>query len=466
MEHGVNKYLIGFSTNIEGFESLDIADERVSKLKNELVVILLDNKSNGRLYEYYSKTRELLINNNNIIVILDGDTSRIRKQIGMLLVSYRNFNIYTTDDVNTITSAYIDELNNREPSEEEIITFIGSDLTAYAQINELLLKITDSVEKADIEELRSLFEANRESIEGFVDIIDYMKRIVDTVNSGETENKIKELRNKISELEEREMESTKQMKEAQDKLEEAQEDASTSKKEAFKAKKRVNELEEQLNNREPVIRMYSELQTQTIRCKTRVIIYFKEISQISYMPSFITKMIEVMKMIYKLKVKLIIYENKNSFLPAYMPLPVVGSSEYVANKEMVVNKYEKMVVVEANQGIMEDVLQSDWDVVIVYDKLRNATDIVTGNNVYKYWVLNSVTEYSLLAQPCKIDKTKVITRPGVLPESLTLKEMPNYKGKTSSAKLAEYINMQNMGVTKGKVFDIIFDETNIKSIKS
>lgn len=461
----MDKYLIGFSNQIMGFESLDIIDEKISNLKNELVVMLLDDKSNGRLYDYYSKTRELLVNNNKIILILDGATSRIRKQIGMLLVSYRNYNIYTIDDISSIDSSYISALNEREPSEEEVITFVGADLTAYAQINELMLKMVQSIEESDVEGLRSLIESNRESIEGFVDIIDYMKRVVDTVNSGDTDNKIKELRNKISELEKREIESNKKLRDAEGKLEEAKEDASTIRREAFQAKKRVGELEEQLNSREPVIRAYSELQTQMIRCKAKIVIYFKEISPISYMPSMITKMIEVMQKVDKLRVKLMIYDNKNSFLAAYKPLPVVGSGEYVSNRDIVVNKYDKMVVVEANQALIEDVLQSDWDVVIVYDRLKQSKDIVSGNNVYKYWVLNSITEFKALSQSFKIDKTRIITRPGVLPESITIKELPDYKTKTQSAKLAEYINMQNMGENRGRVFDIIFRETNVKSIR-
>ena len=43
-----------------------------------------------------------------------------------------------------------------------------------------------------------------------------------------------------------------------------------------------------------------------------------------------------------------------------------------------------MVVVDQQPGIMEDVLRSDCDVLIIYDRLKRKNDILTGNTVYKY----------------------------------------------------------------------------------
>lgn len=459
----MDKYTINH--DIEGIPRLDIVDNELLDLKNSLVVVVLSEDSNGKLYSYYSSIRQLIINNNRILLLLDGHKSRIRKQISMLLMSYRMYDIYTIDDLKSIDKSYIESLESREPSEEEVTTFVGPDITAYAEINDILLSIVDSINGSDIEKLRSLIEQNRESIEDFIDIIDYMKKVVDRVNSGDNEKQARELKEQIDKLESSLEEANKKVRDAERDVEIAKEDKSMLQKEAFQAKQRANELEEKLNSREPVIRTYTEVQTQMIRCRVRIVLYFKEVSHISYISSMITKFIESLIKLKKLKVKLMIYDNKNSFLGTYKPLPIVGSNEFITNRDTIVNKHEQIVVVEANQAIIEEVLKADWDVVIIYDRLQQANDIVSGNNVYKYWVMNSANEFNALKQAFKIDKRHIITRPGVFPESLAIQNMKEYKIHTPSAKLADYVNMLNTGDEKGKVFDIIMNATNIGTLQ-
>lgn len=459
----MDKYIIGFNKEIIGYEAINITDNSLMEMKDNLVIILLDDKSNNMLYEYYLKVRELILNRNKIILILDGSKSRIRKQIGMLLVSFRNYNIYTIDDIDSIDRAYLDALDEREPSEEEVRTFIGADLTAYSNMNELMLEMAQSVSTQNIEKLRVLIEENSDSIEGFIEVVDYMKQVVDTVNSGETDRKINEMREKIDKLEEEKKEQTEALRQSEGKLSIAQEETLLARRESTQVKKRVSELETRLNNQEAVIRVYSEVKTQMVHCKAKSIIYFKEVSPISYITSMVDSLFTAIKKMHKLRVKLIIYDNKNGFLSAYKPIPVVGASEFFSNKSICI-KYEKMVVVEPNQAILEETLNSDWDVVIIYDRLKQAKDLVTGNNVHKYWVINSRKEYTTLDQTMRFDATRIITRPGVIPESLTVREMDDYKSKTEIAKLAAYMGMMNTGIKKAPVLDIILDDANIKEI--
>lgn len=452
-------YIIGL--NVEGLTRLDIEDTSVSNLKNSNIAIVLSSDSSDRLAIYYSTIRTLIINNNRVILILDGNKSKIRKTISMLLASYRKYDIYTIDDISIIDKEYITSLIKRNPSEDEVSTFIGSDVTAYSEIDSVIVELSTLVNNNSLDGVRELIESKRDSIDNFIDLINYMKLVVD--KQSDVNTRIKDLKEKIRGLEDSLADTNKQLNNAIRDAKDAQAEKDILKKEAFQAKQKKAELEDKLNSREPVIRTYTEVQTQMIKCRTKVIIYFKEISHISYISSLITKFMESLIKLNKLKVKLMIYDNKHSFLNSYNPIPIVGSTEYINNKDIVVNQYEKIVAVEANQALIEDVLTSNWDVVIIYDRLRQANDIVSGNNVYKYWVLNSVTEYTALKKAFKIDKDRIITRPGVFPESISIQTIPGYKDHTPSTKLASYVNMKKLGDNK-LIFETLINTTNINAI--
>lgn len=458
----MERYIIGY--DIDGYNNIDIDSDELLDIKECLVVVVLGEESNGRLYSYYSNIRNLIINNNKIILLLLESKSYIRKQISMLLMSYRNYNIYTVDTLDIVDKDYINELDAREPSQSEVTEFIGADVTAYTELNEILLSMITSIKESDIDKLRVIIEDKRDSIEGFVDVIDYMKSVVDSANSGDTQKQIKSLRAKIDDMEVLLNTANKKLKQAEIDLENAKDGNEVLQREANRAKQRLAELEDQVNISEPVLRTYAELQTQMIKCKTQVILYFKEVSHVSYIASFVTEFVKYLTKLKKLRVKLLIYDNKHSFLSMYKPIQVIGSSEYIADRDRVVNKLDKLVIVEANQAIIEDILKSDWDVVVIYDRLRQVNDIVSGNNVYKYWVLNSIKEYTALSNQFKIDKKDVITNHSILPEVMVLTSVPSYSAHTTTAKLSAYMNMTSPGCNRS-IFNIIENNTNIAVLK-
>lgn len=458
----MDRYIIGYS--VDGYTDLDIEDERLLGLKDSLVVVVLREESNGKLYSYYSGVRNIIVNNNKVILVMIEAESHIRKQISMLLISYKNYNIYTIDDIGILDKDYIKSLEGREPSESEVTQYIGSDITAYSKINEILLSMIETIKDGDIESLREIIEDNREVIEGSVDVIDFMKCVVDTANSGENQRQIKALRAKLDESEIELNNANKSLKQAENEIENIKDGNEVLRKEASRAKQRVAELEEQMNLSEPVLRTYAEVQTQMIKCKTKVVIYMKEISYVRYTASLVMNLFDSFTRMRKLRAKVLIYDNKHSFLNMYKPLQVIGSSEFVADRDRVINKLDKVVVVESNQAIIEDILKADIDVLIVYDRLRQANDIVSGNNVYKYWVINSFKEYEALASQFRIDPKTVISLPGNIPEAISISEVKDYKAHTATAKLSNYVNMVSAG-SNTKVFDLIEKRTNIGAIK-
>lgn len=235
-------------------------------------------------------------------------------------------------------------------------------------------------------------------------------------------------------------------------------------KDIEKYKRRVNELESRISNSGPILNKYKEMNTSTIKCKAKSIIYFKEISYVPYINSFVTQVLSIMADLKKLRVKLVIYEYKNNFLSVYKPIDVAGSAEYINNRDTIVNKLEKVVIVEPNQAIIEDILKANYDVIIVYDRLKQDTDIVVGNNVHKYFVINSSNDLKHILQNNKIDKKHIITSVGTDPESISINTIEGYKKMSPGGKMSAYMKLKNVGENTEGIVDIIFNRTKVNSI--
>lgn len=470
------KYCIGIE--VEGLESMDIEDsDAISNCEESTVVILLDEASNGKLYTYYTAIRSLIVKGNRVIVLMEEDKSKISKQICMLMASYKRYDLYIIEDKSVINNQYIARLENREPSESEVSTFISSDITAFSEMEEIIASITDCIYDNNVDKLTEIVSEHTEELENFTEVISYMKIIVDKASSGETE--VDKLKEKISLLEQEVENSAIKIDKLKKDYENMEKERDIHQKEAMQAKRRVIEFEENMNSKETVINSYNELQTSTINCKARVIMYVKEVSKINFIASTISQFKSFLENNRSnltkeaLRVKLVIYDNKTSFLGTYInkqsgnkQLPIIGSTEFVGSRDIVVNSYPAIVVVETNQAIIEEILKADYDVVIVYDRLKQAQDIVSGNNVYKFWVLNSLSEFDALKNSYKIPEERVITRVGVLQGSIAIDELNEYKTKTDAAKLMAYITMINRNVvsSKERVFDRLIKTMNIESL--
>lgn len=459
-------YVVGL--DIDNTNGLELTVESSKTVFDSTVIIALDGRSNGKLYEYYNSVQTLITNRNRVILLTIAGESRIRKQISMLMASYGKYDIYSIDSIETVDYEYIDTLVNRKPTLHEVQQFIGADVDAYARLNSILLELSKTISDNDIEQLRAIIEENRDTLEDSVDVLNYLKSIVDSLNSGESDREINQAR---AELEAK----TQQLKEAQAEVRKLEAEIDRDKdntellrKEAFSAKQRASELEAQINNSGPVIKEYMELNTALYPCRAKSIVYFKEISPVRFVPSLISKMMEILARVKKLKCKLMVYDNQNAFLGIYKPISIIDSTTFLSNRQSVINQMEKIVVVEPNPAIMEDTLKADYDVIIVFDRLRQRNDIVSGNNVYKYWVINSRNDLLALSSQFKIDKRHTISRPGVFSEGISIAEIADYSTKTNSAKLADYMGLamdvKDSKDKKVKIIDLIFDRTNIAKI--
>ena len=490
-------YTIG--KDIKGLEyrDLDIIEkenyiDKEGMISEEVGVFILSEETD--IKRMYKILRIMLENKDKRIILIDTSEKEEHNNIlKMLMVSYKAYDIYENSFEN-VSMEYISSIIDRKPGREEVITFIDPTMEAYSEATIVILELLEAVRERNIDNLIDVVESNIEIIQNSLQLIENLKIIVERLYDVESniENKnrheakidtesmeeLEKLKNRIKELERHEEEK----KEAIDLLGVLREENTTLREEMVEKdrtmgilaesekinKDKVQELQDSLNKSEGVIKTYLEINTRNIAgCKTKIIVYFKEIAPIPFISSTIKNFVEVIRMTRKINVRLLIYDNVSSFLASYQPIPVINSREYVSNKNTVVNILSSMVIIEPNQAILESILKSsNAEIVVIYDRLKVDKDIVVGNIVFKYWILNSRREYSLFEKSQKIQKERIITRPGVFPESLAISEIKEYGERTESGKLMAYADMMNTGIKKGRVFESIYDTTNISTLWS
>lgn len=451
--------------NIENFETRNITD--IDDLRDNKVVIYLDGKTKGRLVDYYYSVYKLIKNNNNILLLILGDENIIYKQISMLMYTYSQYNIYKlpcTTKPESINKTYIDVLYEQEPSELDISMYIGSEIVSYEKGLPILLKLIDSVSRGDILELEKLIDAEKSSIESLIKILGYTKSVTEKVNMGEFNKLVERLKSDNSNFASKLRETEEELRKERYNREEAEAELRNKENELSQSLHRVASLERKLNQGN-IIREYTTTNTKQFNCKVKVVLYFKEISHIKYINSFIHQYYEYLTRIQKKKVKLVIYDNPHFFLDTYKPLQPITSIDYVSKREDVVNKESKLLLTEANQSILQDILTSDvYDIVIIYDRLKQEEDIVSGSNVYKYYVFNSAKEINEIRKKKDIESEFIITNYGVSKDMLSLIEIDGYNQKTASPKLSAYMNMTNGGKDTRPIFDILNDRINVNKM--
>lgn len=455
----MGKFIINHE--LEGYNTVEINNVDLPKEQSD-VILVLSSEDGINKTEYYNAVLEMLVSGTKLITVIVGQGSNLSKSISRLMATYRNYNIYSVIDKDIIDNEFTENVMGREPSYNEVQTFIGGDVSGYADINSIILGIKSLVSDGDTDGIKTFISNHINSIEAFPDVINYMKKVVDVTNSGELLTKIDELvieseslRVKLKEYEDK----ISNLMGIKNKLEES---IVGVKEELVEYKKRLAELSNQGQESGFVIKSYSELNTSIVKCKVENVLYFKEVSYVNYTKSLIHSLVEAMKA-KGLNVKVLIYDNASSLSSIYKPAPVIGGADYTANKSTFIKSTERIVVVEPTVMIIEDMLTSispKFDVVVVYDRLKQSNDIVIGNNVHKYFVINSYKDYLESKSTLKItDSSYVITSQGgtlqtgvlhkdgraerinVPKERLDIPKIMDYNNLTDTAKVAKYMKL-------------------------
>lgn len=464
----MENYIINHA--LHGFNMLKVDSPEVKTISNSLVIYVLSKAVKDNVKANYNNVAALLKNHNRVIFIGDDTENNTFKSVASLMVTYGAYDIYSIADISDITGPYVKTLIERTPDITEIRTYIGGDVSAYNDIIPILFGFESFVEQGDSENLKKFIEEHMSSIENMSSVINNLKKKADLLDSDELFDKIESL-NKNNEVLEG------QIKAGETKLSEVKHERDGFKTMASENGKKVKELTEkvaELSGREnygSILNDYKEENTQLMRCTAKIVLYFKEVTYVKYVDSFITQLVEWLK-VNNLKTKFIIYDTSTKMYRKYQPLTVADGKTYVADKDTLINKAEKFVVAEPIPAILHDILESplSFDVVIIYDRMHNTKDLISGNNVTKFFIINSNHDFMQMKDTLKISSTgNIITSEDSTIEGsdgkkwLNIPYIEGYTSLTDSAKIAKYqrAHCKNHNQT---IFKYLIEKSNISAL--
>ena len=442
------KYIVNES--VMGCERVEITDEKLINDKDQLVYVVLNESTADAscLKTYYNSIKAMLKNNVKVFIVMVAETSKIRGSICNLMQLFGNYNVYQVPDENFISSAYLDTLPERTVTYDEMAQYLQNDIVAYDDMDTVLQGVQECINRNDAEGLKTLIEGHLPTIEAAPTVFSQMKNSIDQANSGVLQDKIANIKAQLEEANELNEKKQTEIRQRESTIDDLNSSLKDAKRQLTQTKADMEELKLQVQNAGPAIRSYQTVKTQLLKCKTEHIIYIKEISRIPYINSFVLMLQEMIKQ-FRYTSKLLIYDNTSQAQVTYGNMQQVDSAAFESNKAVLLNKTPKFVVTEPAPQILKDILQSinpQFDVLIIYDRMKQATDLVEGNNVYKFWVVNSFNDYNTTKNLFKIDRTDtIITRPAsrIAPDVIDIPRIKAYEAETQdNGKFAKYKGVQ------------------------
>ena len=433
-----------------GCERVEITDEKLISDKDQLVYVVLNESTADAscLKTYYNSIKAMLKNNVKVFIVMVAETSKIRGSICNLMQLFGNYNVYQVPDENFISSAYLDTLPERTVTYDEMAQYLQNDIVAYDDMDTVLQGVQECINRNDAEGLKTLIEGHLPTIEAAPTVFSQMKNSIDQANSGVLQDKIANIKAQLEEANELNEKKQTEIKQRESTIDDLNSSLKDARRQLTQTKADMEELKLQVQNAGPAIRSYQTVKTQLLKCKTEHIIYIKEISRIPYINSFVLMLQEMIKQ-FRYTSKLLIYDNTSQAQVTYGNMQQVDSAAFESNKAVLLNKTPKFVVTEPAPQILKDILQSinpQFDVLIIYDRMKQATDLVEGNNVYKFWVVNSFNDYNTTKNLFKIDRTDtIITRPAsrIAPDVIDIPRIKAYEAETQdNGKFAKYKGVQ------------------------
>lgn len=433
-----------------GCERVEITDEKLINNKDQLVYVVLNESTADAscLKTYYNSIKAMLKNNVKVFIVMVAETSKIRGSICNLMQLFGNYNVYQVPDENFISSAYLDTLPERTVTYDEMAQYLQNDIVAYDDMDTVLQGVQECINRNDAEGLKTLIEGHLPTIEAAPTVFSQMKNSIDQANSGVLQDKIANIKAQLEEANELNEKKQTEIRQRESTIDDLNSSLKDARRQLTQTKADMEELKLQVQNAGPAIRSYQTVKTQLLKCKTEHIIYIKEISRIPYINSFVLMLQEMIKQ-FRYTSKLLIYDNTSQAQVTYGNMQQVDSAAFESNKAVLLNKTPKFVVTEPAPQILKDILQSinpQFDVLIIYDRMKQATDLVEGNNVYKFWVVNSFNDYNTTKNLFKIDRTDtIITRPAsrIAPDVIDIPRIKAYEAETQdNGKFAKYKGVQ------------------------
>ena len=433
----MNKYII--NGVITGYQQM-IMDEKINDIKDSAVVLYIDQNFDNESTVYYNGANKLLQNRNRLYLVGTMDECKTFISIASLMLLYNNYDIYTVANKTLMTKEYVDNILERQPDYQEAITYIGGDVVSYSNLSNVLFGLESIIDEGESEKIKKYIEDNLGVFENMTHTINQMKKTADMFNSDELVSDIKDIKNEKSKIEDKLASTEEEVKNIKHENEEQKIIIETLKRDYNKIKETAKVPVVGISDENDILSRYNEIKMQNIKYTVKAVLYFKEISYVRYTNTLMKQLMEYFRF-KELNAKLIVYDNKTELSAVYKPLNCISGSTYNAHKETMLSRDKKEVIVgEPGISLLNDVLtqsKDPCDIVIVYDRAGFKDDIVSGNNVSRFFVINSEKEYRELQKVLGIKDIKnVITAEG---STIGKRGSNNEVTKDTLAKATEYI---------------------------
>lgn len=385
------------------------------------------------------------------------------------MVQYCCYDIYNVEDANLINSGYLERIEERRNSADDVSMFIDETLIPFSDLDTTIAGIFDTIQRGQLDELKSFVESHLNEILNSQSAYADMRRLINSSNLNEFNTRMDDLKKRLNEAKNNLTNTSNQLEQAKQTISNLDEDLAISRRDLSQANKSLSEFREMATSGSPVIHRYQTLQLfQIPSMKAKHILYFKEISYVPYVNSLMMHLLHLLSTKYK--VKMLIYDNANAGNILYSPLRLVNGAEFASSKQLLLSLQTKcFVVTEPVPSILSEVLSNitpAYDIVIVYDRLKMMENLIDGNIVHKYYVINSKHDYDVAKSKFSINRTNtIITRPDNVNIAPDVIDIPMYNGyndpnKTDAARLSMY-GSGKTAITKKLLMDSILSIPHI-----
>lgn len=464
---------------MHGFDRRSVEDIDLIERDGSLYVVVANKSCDEQVTAYYSFVEKAVKYGNRVVFISKEDGNKIFKPIATLMTALNSYDIYTTPLDMPLSLNYIEKVLERKPSFAEVQSYVGGDIVAFAEIDTILRGIKSLSDDGNVDALKDFMESHSMSIESMTIALNYMKTVFNLHESEQLSDKIVRITNELDKLRQEAKSRDEYVETVEKRLNSNTEVTNKLKAELETAKAANKELQAELDGASgSVIKSYKAINMASLKCTTKRVIYFKEISYVQYVNSLVSILVGILRDQKKLKVKFLIYDDASTIADKYRPIQTVSGEDYRSLKTNIINRTQDIVVIEPINNLLSDVLTSEqnFDVVVIYDRMRSSEDIVKGNMVTKFFIANSSSDIVRLRDKLGIGaNANVITHTGSklvpsktgdskesLAGALDVGAIPGFSRMTDTAKRAKYMRLSTS--TEVLLIDTIFKRSNIETI--
>lgn len=439
---------------IEEFEQLDIMSD-IDKVELSDIIVYVSNDIKDEYKKYYDAINKLITNKNRVILAIKEDCSKELYSLATLMCSRGCYDIYNVITSGVIDSEYANNAIANVKGYSDVQNYISGDITAYAYISEVLDSIRLIVESGDTQKLEKVVNDNYETLVSLPKTVDFMRNMANSSNSNSMNEALDKCKEKLERTRKELEETKKDAEKSSTRVEKLEADLSKSKQEKASLNTELNEIK-RLSNK--VVSAYNTTKNEGPDKSSKCILYVKELTYARYTNTFITHLFRYLEQIVgsnKNRIKLVIYDSYASdTYKVYEGLSIVDGSQYAINRNTLLASASKFVITEPAQNIIDDLLAADIDCLIIYDKMKQAKNIVHGNYVTNMYVVNSRSDYANLKETFSITPNNLVISSSDLSSTsdkfqtahlsqklVRLLTIPDYEKDTDSRKQLNYRDM-------------------------